>query len=354
MIWTNSDGLTVTTEQLLQDFAALDANNNVEADDLFRRFGPGHPILTSNPTIVVIHTIQERLLQYEHILHEIYTADPAKYQQIHKGQIYYLAGWLAYTLKDFEKAIFYEDAALSEDIRAVARTANPNSWQTSPAADFLLLNTASPGSASITAVADLVRNLDQYITAFNGRTGARLTVELFKTNFLASSISNASFRSIISGFFVFIMEYSERTYLIRLRSIGGGSIQSFLVHLFSGCLVFESLLKTQYGGATGTLSTYLNHTTAKSNLEISGTGYPRPLYLRDMPRGGYTMQSIISLLPTWRTEKYIEKIIAISYGIRNTAGHDLSWLDPFNEVIYQELYDSIIDAILWFIWKTKI
>ena len=39
--------------------------------------------------------------------------------------------------------------------------------------------------------------------------------------------------------------------------------------------------------------------------------------------------------------------IATVYGIRSTSGHALAWPANFSTVVYQELYESLMDAILW-------
>lgn len=355
--WENAAGQQVTTEELLRDFARLDPTDPTSADNYFMHYGPGHPTILSDPDLTVIQKTQERLTFYEHILHETSTADIAKYQQVHKGTIFYLIAWLAFTLKDYEKAFFYVDAALSEDIRKTTATVDPQSWERGPAAGFLLLDSGPSGSSGRSAITEIRKYFGGYIDSFNSRTGSALTLNLFTEKFVKNNISDAGYRSIISGFYVFITEYIGRLYLVRLRSIGGGSIQPFLVHLFSGCLVFESLLKKQYGipCGSGTLGDYLGNTSARADLEIGqAPRYPSPLYLRDRPPGKYTLPSIVSLLPAWGSEDYKEKIIAVCYAIRNTAGHDLSWPDHFDEITYQNLCNSIIDAILWFIWKVKV
>ncbi len=355
MRWQTGSIRVVTTEQLLAAYATLDPANHSDCDGLFHDFGPGNIIAPTDPLLHIIDKPYERLAIYEHILHELQVADHVKYERMHKGTPYFFLSWLAFTVKDFEKAIFYMDSAISEDIRAASLTSNANGWQTTPAARFLLLDPDQPEVAARSIMNRIKSEFEQQRTRFNTNSGSSLTLAQYRENFVKPGIVDNSFRSIISGLYVFIMEYVERTYMLRLKSSQGGSIEPFIAHLFKGCLIFESLLKTEYGARTNTLGGYLSQPNAFTDLEIGQGSYLNsPLYRRDQPRGGYTLPAVLGLLPNWRREDYKEKIIAITYAIRNTAGHDLSWPVTFDEITYQEIYRAIVDAIFWFIWKVRV
>lgn len=355
MRWQNASGNIVTTEQLLAAYTNLNSLNHSDCDHLFQNFGPGNITSQTDPFQHIINRPYERLAIYEHIIDSLQTADNVKYGQMHKGTPYFFISWLAFTIKDFEKAIFYMDSAISEDIRVASFTPNPNDWQTTPAAKFLLLDPNQPEVAARSIMNIITSKFQQELTMFNTNSGANLDIARYRNNFVTPNIQEASFRSIISGLYVFIMEYADRTNMIRLKSSEGGSIEPFLTHLFRGCLIFESLLKTEYGGINNTLGGYLSGSRALANLEIGQGSYAgNPLYRRDQPLGGYTLPIVLGLLPNWRHEDYKEKIIAIVYGIRNTTGHDLSWPVTFDEITYQELYQAILDSIFWFIWKVKV
>jgi hypothetical protein len=105
---------------------------------------------------------------------------------------------------------------------------------------------------------------------------------------------------------VYMLEFEKHNAEMRLRSSYGGSIKPFLLHLFSGGLIFESLLKSSYGSVGNTLGTYLQHSQALADLELT---LPTRLYHRYRPKqGGYTLPDLINLLPQWRREDYREKI----------------------------------------------
>lgn len=274
---------------------------------------------------------------------------------MHKGTPFYFISWLAFTIKDYEKAIFYMDAAIGEDIRKVVNSATPNNWQGSPAASFLFLDSSLLGPTARAITINTSTRLDLEMQRFNRLTGAGITLEIFRDQFVRLNINDNRYRSIISGLYVFLLEFDERLSAMELRMNVEGSIEPFLIHLFKGCLIFESLLKIEYSSTgVGTLGRYLHASQTRIDLEIAAPPrYLQPVYERDST-GGYDLPRIINLLPTWRVENYIEKIVAVTYGIRNTAGHDLSWPNVFNPTIYRELFESIIDANMWFIWKKKI
>jgi len=62
---------------------------------------------------------------------------------MHKGTPLYLMGWLSYEIKDYERGVFYMDAALSEDVRN-----NPAGWAQTPAASFLFLDDTDHNAAA--------------------------------------------------------------------------------------------------------------------------------------------------------------------------------------------------------------
>lgn len=355
MRWQNGNGPIVTTEQLLAAYSNLDPTNHSDCDNLLHDFGPGNRESTTDPLMHIIDRPYERLAIYEHIMHELYVADPVKYERMHKGTLYFFTSWLAFSVKDFEKAIFYMDSATSEDIRATSITVAPDSWQTTPAARFLFLDPSQQGMAARAIMGKISTEFQRLLNSFNSIYSANITIVNYRDRFVLPNIQNNSFRSIISGLYVFIMEYAERTYMIRLKSNHGGSIEPFLTHLFKGCLIFESLLKTEYSSNGTTLGKYLSHPQALVAFELRQNAYSAStLYRRDQPSSGYTLPTVIGLLPTWRSEDPKERIIAITYGIRNTAGHDLSWPVTFDESVYQEIYEAILYSIFWFIWKVKL
>ena len=57
----------------------------------------------------------ELFSDHETLLQILRNDDPVKYQTIHKGTPFFFMAWTAYDMRNFEKALFYLDAAIAED-----------------------------------------------------------------------------------------------------------------------------------------------------------------------------------------------------------------------------------------------
>ena len=100
-------------------------------DELFHLFGPGNVIPFPDKPF-------ERFSDYENLLKQMRKSDRQKYEKIHKGTPFYFLAWTAFDLRNYEKALFYIDAAISEDIK----NANTEPWLQLPASKFRLLLTS--------------------------------------------------------------------------------------------------------------------------------------------------------------------------------------------------------------------
>lgn len=355
--WSSPTKDIVTLEELKKVYSELNSDNPGYANVFFSKYCPG------NFKDIVLQPY-ERLSIYEFILNALNQEDENKYKKIHKGTPFYFMGWLAYIIEDFEKALFYMDAAVSEDMRVCRKYSpkEPNNWQETPAGAFLLLDdgrvdaNGKEPTAKRTTIS-LKKQIKNEIDKFNSRSKSSLTITYLTQSFIKTAIDFSlhseeeinGFRSIVSCLYIFILEHFTRKRELVLRSVDGGSIEPLIIHLFKGCLVFESLLKMEYGTkGCNTLGGYLNKARKEFKIE------PTPIYLRDKPEGGYTLPHIIKLLPDWKKEDYQQKIIAVAYALRNTTGHDLSWIDNFTTKIYKELFESILHAIFWHIWILKL
>jgi hypothetical protein len=277
------------------------------------------------------------LTVYEERLDQIRRIDPARYARMHKGTPFYMMGWLAYEVRDYERAAYYMDAAMSEDVH------NHHAWQTAPAASFLFLDTSNLDAAAHRVTVRIRLEVDAQLTRYRGQSSASLTTDGLVNQFIRSKAQDANHRSIVTALLTLMLEGRNRIAQIERRSTHGGTLEPFLTHLFKGGLVFESIMKASYGtpGGTATLGDYLGQSKARSDLGISTT---TPLY-----PGRRTFVDVVNLLPTWRSEAFAEKVIAIAYGVRNTSGHDLGWQDVLTGPVYGELYESLLDAIFWVI-----
>jgi hypothetical protein len=94
-------------ELALHHFDNLDV---AHGDWFFSTFGPGNLVnATDRP--------HERFNDYESLLRLLQERNQLKYNQIHKGTPFFFLSWLAFDLRNYEKALYYLDAAISEDVK---------------------------------------------------------------------------------------------------------------------------------------------------------------------------------------------------------------------------------------------
>ena len=107
----------------------FDAIEIGRADWYFSTFGPGNLLnATDRP--------HERFNDYETLLSLLRERNHEKYEQVHKGTPFFFLSWLAFDLRNYEKTLYYLDAAISEDVKNVSAN-----WINLPGALFLKLTT---------------------------------------------------------------------------------------------------------------------------------------------------------------------------------------------------------------------
>lgn len=312
----------------IEYYQSIDINDPESGDKFFGIFGPGN---------VVYHPPNkpfERFSDYEELLNIIQKDDPSKYNKIHKGKPFYFLSWLAFDLHNFEKALFYMDAAISEDIRKT-----PNNWINQPAGSFLILNMQNQAAHRICTK---IRNLlELQIDRFNNISKNNvLSVQSFIDKFVKIFIQKFENRTIISSFYIYLLEFLDRYQELLLRSTEGGSIQPFIIYLFKGALIFESLLKYLYpkkdnGNPIKTLGDVFHNSTAfKNDFNINVTTSSTSLKDIFNKIEGNTLESAFNT-----TAK-----------LRNTTGHNLVWDDVFSQPeSFEKLFIQEMNAILYII-----
>ena len=145
------------------------------------------------------------------------------------------------------------------------------------------------------------------------------------------------FRS--SAFYVYLLAYEDRLCELQLRSIGGGSIAPMITHLFTGGVIFESLLKHFYpnkddGNPTKTLGDIFL-TCAFTDDFVTG-----------LSTSASSIQDILSSI----NDNSLHVAFSTAAKLRNTTGHNLIWDDRFaNPDQYSLLFYQEINALLYLI-----
>ena len=216
---------------------ALDAAR--VADNFFSKCG--FPVRLSYSPVAQIEA-------WEYILGLMAENDSNRYRELHKGTPFYFLGMASYSARDFEKALFYMDAALEEDLRLHEK----DGWPNVPSGKFVLLDDSTPDQAArrfVTSTRKMFRiSYDRSGCCRRYRPLRRnciLREKLVRPAMVAGSVK----RSSVTGLVSFLLEFSSRAKELSL----GGSLTStgepFFLHLFKGALLFETLLKISAAGS---------------------------------------------------------------------------------------------------------
>ena len=308
----------------LKHFDHLDSDEPQNGDWFFETFGPGNlRNATDRP--------HERFQDYEQLLKLLFDRDREKYEKIHKGTPFYFLAWLAFDLRNYEKTLFYIDAAISEDVRHAG-----DNWIDGPAAAFLKLDYKDEvAERVIRKIHDL---LSAQVARFNGVSRLKdISVNEFLTKCVSPLIDTASTRTIVSAFYIFLLEFEERLEELSLRSTEGGSIGTLIAHMFSGGLILESLLKHAYPSReTRTLRKI----------------FRAPDFVKDFQPGISTRATSLKGILDAISDDTMETAFSTTAKLRNTTGHDLVWADIFdNSANSEALINQELNALFYVIQR---
>lgn len=274
--------------------------------------------------------------------------DATAFTKIPKGHPYYFIGISSYLLDDFQTAIYFFDAAVTEDLKGdVEPKTNP-----SPATRFLMLDGESDKQAAkkLTqyAQANVERALKYYVNDLTKDASIRiLNLDDLRNDFIyfaLTSTGKPGLRTLVTAFITFCLEWDFRNQHFDY-GVGKGTSEPFFLHLFRGCVLFESLVKlnpTNKPNKT-TLVPMLNDLRSVLKIdEVKGKGKGQVYELKDV------------FDEIQKHKKTISEAVKITAIARNTIGHDLGWDISITKENYQELYLIIAASCLHAIaclWK---
>jgi hypothetical protein len=266
------------------------------------------------------------------ILTDLKAMDIQAYGRIHKGTIFYFTAISAFLLHDFQTATFFFDAAASEDMKN-----GPNSR--TPALLFMILDAQNPNQAArdLTVIAEnLLRTI---VDGYNQcPDSVALTVDEVRQIFLEHAINDhREWRTLVTSWISFLLEWSHRFTILNLR-VEEGTWEPFYFHLFKGCLLFESLLKSEPSGQVteNTLGTILNASTSYARARLGIT--------RLIHTGNATLSDVLRDVGT--AAPGIENDIEFAARLRNTVGHNLGWATTINLSEYSLLARKVTNSCL--------
>lgn len=335
-------------------FSITNFDTPAQGDLFFNSFGVGNNDISWNK--------YERFICYEELLKLISTVNPEKYQKMHKGTAYYFLYWLAFELRLYEKAIFYLDGAIGEDIRKTIEQARREhidqrekeddilvkfyvkEWSGNPAVKDLCFK---DGGSAVSVRQKIYIILKEQLDRFNQlkiNNIPNIDISKWGDNFviplLADDFKN---RSLLSAFYSFLLSYDDNLNYLRLKPRREGTAEPFLVHLYKGGLLFETMLKY-----LSEKYKYVDKENKKPRT-LGGFKYCEKFTNEYAPFETITDERS-DIEENIDKQDNIESIFSTVAKTRNFTGHDLRRDNDFLEH-YQKLIERELDAIFIIIAK---
>jgi hypothetical protein len=225
-------------------------------------------------------------------------------------------GMAAYRIHDFQTAIYYIDATLSEDNR------NFPDDQNTPPHLFLRLEGEDGRQAAQHIVQGVQQTIEEYIGLYNQVLDKnpigiqKYSIDDLRKSFLIPSTLSGepAKRSLSTSLITFFLEFKYRDFQLSLIRVPGTN-EPFYMHLFKGCLIFESLLKTNPKTAiTG-------RTLSKVLLELRDDLLLDPQSKLDISADD--AEEALNLAIAGSDE--LTSSIIVTGKLRNTLSHNLGW-----------------------------
>lgn len=287
----------------------------------------------------------ERLNDCELLMSQLQGSDPLKYATAHKGTPFGFMSWFAFDLCNYEKALFYLDAGISEDLKNFAANGE---WLNLPGARFLRLD-ANPANPWLRRTGEVIRGiLERELLRFQEQSGQPLDLNSWQRLIDSLLRGRPSEWTLISALYVFLMEFEDRCRELTLRGPSGGSNQPLTVHLFTGGLLFESLLKHYYkqpnGDEYSTIEGPLMHC---DRVSVDFFGGRKPFKAR-----AFQACTLAEIYDAIEQGDPLEVAFRTTARLRNATGHNLVRDNIFGgPEKYRRLAEQVINALLYVITK---
>jgi hypothetical protein len=296
----------------------------------FNRFKYVHDLYSGNPSAALNQGID--------LLNRCHAIDETAYKQIHKGSACYWLGIASFLVYEHELAAFFFDAAVTEDFRAGAHPVN----NPTPALRFIQVEGDPQEQAARPLVQHTEARITELINDYNIRPGClanigELNLPLVREKFLQPAVlpGRDNWRSLATTLISYSLEWDFRNTLLDIRPLQG-TAEPFFLHLFKGCVLFESLLK---GNPTVPLPPNITTLGAALQNLHQLIGIPQNINI------GHTDLPII-LLELANADDSLQTAMQFAGRIRNTIGHNLEWVVDLNKQQYHRLFRMVSSSCL--------
>lgn len=299
----------------------------------FSRFKFASDAIHGNPA--------EALRQGLDLLNKCRSLDEHAYAEIHKGGAFYWLGIASFLINEYEMATFFFDASVSEDIRWGD---DPKSAKPTPAMLFMRMDGSQPNQAARDLVGFAQARIESLVKDYNGLSGIKnkISIQFLREHLFIPSMQKERerWRSLTSTFISFFLEWDYRNMLFDIR-VARGTFEPFYVHLFKGCLLFESLLKENPNDPwippsprENTLGKVLERYSVQlgSNVNLGKN------------ISGPDLKTILSDLNS--ADNSILTSIKFTARLRNTLGHNLGWDIGLHKDEYFRLFQMLASSCI--------
>lgn len=320
----------ISSEELRSLFLEAAKGEPGDADVFFGRFNFVEDLIQGKPAFA--------LNGFLDLLNICRSFDEGAFERIHKGTPYYWLGTSAFLMNDHQSAVFFFDAAVSEDLRAGF---DPEVGST-PSYLFILIDGEQPEQAAQDLVKAAQRRVQEIIDYYNERIGRpegipNLDIIQIREKFLHLSIlpGNERLRSLATTFISFLLEWDYRNRFLDIRSCEGTS-EPFFVHLFKGCVLFESLLKATPNDPPPENAYTLGRVLGELHERL-GFEHPPDIREDDFEEIQRRVQN---------PDNSIFEAVEITGKIRNTIGHYIGWEVQLTKNQYHHLFRMVTSSCL--------
>jgi hypothetical protein len=304
---------------------------NGEGTLFFQKFNLGAPLVFGPSMASYV------FLEAKRVLEECRNVDLKSYREIHKGGPYYWMGIAAYLFNDFQTATYYFDSAVSEDLRNKNRAKD----ETTPAMCFMLLHGDQPAQAAQSLVKDVEARIEELVEKYNKRAKLlpvginSISLETIRKKFLRPALlkKHSSYRSMATVLISFCREWDHKNSFFDLQP-RRGSFEPFFIHLFKGCVLFESLLRNS--------PTLLNKHINPDNVKTLGSlleELKTDLQIKNINIKEFNFDQILEDIVS--DNGSIETAINLTGKIRNTLGHNIGRKSDLSKTKYSKLFRII-------------
>ena len=269
--------------------------------------------------------------------------DQEAFAKIHKGHPYFFIGITSYRLGDYQTSILFFDAALSEDLKFKKE-------EDSPTRLFFMLKGEEPRNAARLDTQYVETKVKRSINYYNDDIAKNKDINKINLKdmqdvffeYVLDNSGDPGLRTMLTTYITYIVEWDFRNEHFDL-GVRKGTSEPYLLHLFRGCVLFESLLKRNPFPKP-------KHEDQKKELGKLLRYYQNEMKVK-LPDDFTSKITGINTLGKLLTElnnqsEVIEDSILTTYWLRNILGHSLAWEDRIEQESYRKLYFSVSTSCL--------